>query len=379
MPKVAFVTNFIPIYRFPVFEPLTGISGLDFVIFSSMPLSDSCREAIANLPIKHTMGLNFPRITKHRGVGASQKEFASLPLNLALDLMGFRPNLIVSGDLGVRSFVCWCVARIIGARLVLWSEEIMTSGVGRSRPQQWLRRFLIRRADAFLAWGTPATAYLKSFNAPNARIFTCAQAVDNDFWIEQARTIDREETRTRLGFQGVVFLLVGRAVQLKGFQNFLAAWAGQSAAIHSKASAIIVGDGDYLVDLKGIAEDLNLKNVVFAGARTPPELARFYAAADIFVFPSLVDVWGLVVNEAMCFGLPILASKYAGASQGLIAGSAAGIVFDPNDAEEFAECLRAWSESPPRRAPKECQEILADISFKRSSEVIQQLIEAVAC
>src|ERR1700678_1117644 len=103
MPKVAFVTNFIPIYRFPVFEPLTRIDGLHFVIFSSMPLSSSCRQALENLPIKHYKGLNLSRITRHRSVGASQKEFTSLPLMLAFDLLRYRPNVIVSGDLGVRS------------------------------------------------------------------------------------------------------------------------------------------------------------------------------------------------------------------------------------------------------------------------------------
>jgi glycosyltransferase involved in cell wall biosynthesis len=120
-----------------------------------------------------------------------------------------------------------------------------------------------------------------------------------------------------------------------------------------------------------------LRNVHFAGARSGAELARFYAAADIFVFPSLEDVWGLVVNEAMCFGLPILASRYAGASQSLLADSRVGSVFDPADIDEFAARLRSWALAPPARAPDTCREVLKDVTFMASSAAIRRMVARV--
>jgi len=265
----------------------------------------------------------------------------------------------------------------LGARFVLWSEDIASSAGGRSRLQQRLRRFLVRRADAFLAWGAPAQSYLRGLNVPRQRIYTCAQAIDNDYWLHQARTLDRQEQRRALGFRAVTFLLVGRALPLKGFQNFLKAWSSLPQDLHARASAVLVGDGEYLPDLQELAGMLSLKNVTFAGAKSAHELARYYVASDIFVFPSLVDVWGLVVNEAMCFGLPILASQHAGASQALVANSGVGVIFNPSNIDEFASRLREWAERPPARDSTACHQILKDVTFNASSAAIQQMIDEV--
>jgi glycosyltransferase involved in cell wall biosynthesis len=321
--------------------------------------------------------VNLRYSTIHTSTGATQREFLAVPLSILADLIRYRPDVIVSGDLGLRSFVCWCAARLLGARFVLWSEDIASSAAGRSRLQQRLRRFLVGRADAFLAWGTPAQGYLSSLNVPRRKIFTCAQAIDNDYWVRKARALDRHEERQALGFKGVVFLLVGRALRLKGFQNFLHAWGALPEDLHARASAVVVGEGEYLPALQDLAGSLGLKNVTFAGAKSPDELARYYAASDIFVFPSLVDVWGLVVNEALCFGLPVLASRHAGASQALIAGSDVGVMFDPLDVEQFAARLGAWIENPPERAPAACRQALKDVTFAASSAAIQKMLDGV--
>jgi glycosyltransferase involved in cell wall biosynthesis len=378
MPRVAFVTNFIPIYRFPVYQMLIRQGGFDLKILTSMPLPLSCRDAVATLPIKYSASLNVPRSTKHRVSGGLQREFISIPLGWIRDLIVYRPDVIVAGELGIRSFVCWCAAKILGSKFVLSSEEISTSAMGRSKLQLRLRRFLVRRSDAFLAWGEPAKEYLLSMNIPASRVTTCAQAIDNEYWIGLAQLLNRASERNALGFYGTMFLLVGRAVQRKGFQNFIAAWSRLSAHHHSRACAVIVGDGDYLLDLKRLAADHRLTNIRFVGMKAAKELARYYSAADIFVFPSLEDVWGLVVNEAMCFGLPILASCYAGASQSFLADSKLGLVFNPADIHQFEQNLRKWIDSPPVRAPERCREALREVTFQKSCAAIREMMATMA-
>jgi glycosyltransferase involved in cell wall biosynthesis len=378
MPKVAFVTNFIPIYRFPVYQMLIRLGGFDLKILTSMPLSLSCRDAAAALPIKYSASLNVSRSTRHRVSGGRQQEFVSIPLGLIRDLIAYRPDVIVAGELGIRSLVCWCAAKILRSKFVLSSEEISTSAMGRSEPQRRLRRFLVRRADAFLAWGDPAKQYLLSLNIPAGRVSTCAQAIDNEYWIGLAKLLNRTTERNALGFEGTVFLLVGRAVQRKGFQNFIAAWSGLSAHHHSRACAVIVGDGDYLSELKRLAAEHGLTNIRFAGMKAAQELARYYSAADVFVFPSLEDVWGLVVNEAMCFGLPILASRYAGASQSFLVDPNLGLVLDPADIRQFEHTLRTWIDSPPARAPEACRRALREVTFQKSCTAIREMLAAVA-
>jgi glycosyltransferase involved in cell wall biosynthesis len=378
MRSVSFVTNIVPVYRYPIFGSLHRIGSFRFQILVTVPLSGSYREAVATLPMKHSASLNLHYTTNHESTGASQREPLSIPLAVVVDLIRYRPDIIVAGDLGVRSLLCWFTAKCIGSRFVLWCEDIASSANGRSNTQRRLRRFLVKRADAFLAWGEPAQRYIESFGVQRNRIFTCAQAIDNEYWLRQAQRLDRETERRALGLSGVVFLLVGRALPLKGFQNFLQAWSRLPKELHPKISAVLVGDGDFLHGLRTLAAERGLNNVKFVGAKPADELARFYAAADIFVFPSLVDVWGLVVNEAMCFGLPILASQHAGASQALVANSNIGVVFNPSDIDEFALRLRAWIDSPPLPDPQLCRQMLEKISFSASTAAIQQMVSRVA-
>jgi glycosyltransferase involved in cell wall biosynthesis len=377
MPKVVFVTNVVPIYRYPIFEQLARATEFRIQILVTVPLSVSCPEAVANLSMKYSVSLNVLRTTHHAASGALQREPFSIPFALIINLIRSRPDVIVAGDFGLRSAICWSAARLLGCRFVLSSEEIATSAAGRSRLQQWLRRFLVRRADAFLAWGDPARQLLVSMNAGESRIFGCAQAIDNEFWVRQAQSLDRQTERKSLGLNGVAFLLVGRALARKGFQNFLDAWSRLPQELHERICAVIIGDGDYLEHLKSAAAARGLRNVSFAGAKSAAQLARFYAAADIFVYPSLEDVWGLVVNEAMCFGLPILASQFAGASQSLVAGSNVGLVFNPADIDAFAVKLGEWARQPPAPAPEACRQILKNVTFDRSRQAIERMVADV--
>jgi glycosyltransferase involved in cell wall biosynthesis len=95
------------------------------------------------------------------------------------------------------------------------------------------------------------------------------------------------------------------------------------------------------------------------------------------VLPSLEDVWGLVVNEAMCFGLPVLASQFAGASQSLVTGSDVGVVFNPANIEEFSSRLWEWAEAPPPRAITACRRRLEHLTFDRSISALDEMIAQI--
>jgi len=377
-PKVAFVTNYVPIYRYPIYAMLRKSDDVLFKIFTTSPLAQSCREAIDGLPLKHSASFNLRRTTRHRLSGAVQHDPVSIPVGLLTDLIAFKPDVIVAGDLGVRSLICWIAAKLGNAKLVLSSEEISTSAQGRTKPQTRLRRFLIPRAHAFIAWGEPARGYLLSLDVPQSRVFCAAQAIDTSYWTALVRRFDRGAERAALSLDGVTFLLVGRAVQRKGFQNFLLAWSMLSTSSRSRACAVLVGDGEYLEELKRMARELSLANVAFVGAKGPEDLARYYAAADVFVMPSLEDVWGLVVNEALCAGLPILASRYAGAAQGLLRDSGRGLIIDPANISEFARKIHAWIDAPPPRFFDAGAPILQEVTFEKSFTAIRSMLSVTS-
>jgi glycosyltransferase involved in cell wall biosynthesis len=375
MRRVAVVTNEIPEYRYPIFKRLFDLRTLDLYFLLSLPIDRSCYSAQQHLPLKYSRSINVWFETRHRESGGTQREQMPIPVALLKDLLSLRPNVIIAGDFGARTIVCWLAAKLLHADFIIWSEEISSSALGRSRLQRGIRRFLPRRARACLAWGMPARDYLLSLGVKSNRVFLCAQAVDNDMWIQLAEETDRRQIRRELGFKGTVFLLVGRMIERKGFRNFIDAWLEASKRLQSPITAVIAGSGEQEDELKRRTRERGLTNVLFVGKLTPLELARYYASADIFVFPSLEDVWGLVVNEALCFGLPVMGSKFAGSTQALIANSDLGIVFDPSNHSEFAALLIELAASPPPINRERSRERLNGMTFDHSFRAIVEMLD----
>ncbi len=118
-----------------------------------------------------------------------------------------------------------------------------------------------------------------------------------------------------------------------------------------KSSLVFVGDG-YLRDkMEKYINDNNLENVFIMGFRNQSELPGFYAMSDVFVLPSKLEPWGLVVNEAMCFGLPVIVSDQVGASGDLVVDDENGYIFPACNINALTKSLtelfrRAVADSP---------------------------------
>ena len=93
------------------------------------------------------------------------------------------------------------------------------------------------------------------------------------------------------------------------------------------AGLIFLGDGELRRSLEAYAHERSLKNVRFVGFKNQTEMAPYYSMADVFVLPSGFEPWGLVVNEALCFGLPVITSDKVGATGDLVQEGVNGFVY----------------------------------------------------
>lgn len=373
--RIAILTNVILNYRFPVFKELANTPGWDLRIFLSQPLSKSDPAARERLPLHYSRTINLSLKTHHRIVDTEQREVLPLPLFLLWDLIRFRPDVIISGDMGIRSLLAYVVAFMLNVRFVIWSEEIRETAASISFLQRRLRSFLIPRASAYLAWGKPAVVYLDTWHVSPDRIYYCAQAVDNDFWMEKSSRCDRNSFRERLGLKGKVFLSVGQLIPRKGFDLLLKAWSRLPQNVRSENTIVIVGEGASQKILRELATQLDIRNILFVPRQTSEELAKYYAVADVLIFPSLVDVWGMVVNEALACGTPVLGSRFAGASQELINDSTIGELFDPLDANGFTALLHKWCMMNSNVSREQIQSRISACHFGISVSAIRKTVE----
>jgi glycosyltransferase involved in cell wall biosynthesis len=106
-----------------------------------------------------------------------------------------------------------------------------------------------------------------------------------------------------------------------------------------ETAVVFVGSGEQETALKAYVEQYRLPHVYFFGFRNQSELPKFYSVSDVFVLPSENESWGLVLNEVMCSGLPVIVSRGVGAATDLVRHGQNGFVYETGDEEALAGYL----------------------------------------
>lgn len=210
-------------------------------------------------------------------------------------------------------------------------------------------RALFRRVAAFLAIGTLNAQFYRQHGIPDNKIFLAPYSVDNAYFQERSHEWARHRAalRTQLGIHPnqTVFLFCGKLIGIKRPMDLLTAFARLPRA---ENHLIFVGDGDLRPTLEDHAA--RLANVTFAGFQNQSELPRWYTLADVLVLPSDFEPWGLVVNEAMNAGLPVIASDQVGAVPDLVQPGETGLVFPAGDVHTLSATMLSLSKRPALRA-----------------------------
>jgi glycosyltransferase involved in cell wall biosynthesis len=217
----------------------------------------------------------------------------------------------------------------------------------RSGWRQAVRDQILRAAyrfvDGFLAIGNANAEYYRWLGVPEEKIFSVPYTVDNARFSLSANCSagEREAVRDRYGLPAgtPVVLYASKLMPRKRPQDLL-----QAAALLRdegiKFHVLIVGTGEMETSLRRLADQLRLDNVSFGGFVNQSELPRVYAASDVFVLPSEDEPWGLIVNEVMCAGLPVVVSDEVGCTQDLVREGVNGVLFKARDVAALAGALR---------------------------------------
>lgn len=225
-----------------------------------------------------------------------------------------------------RAGLAWCRARRRSAVMMFDSRREDTDRAGW---REAIKRTIVRQFDAALVAGTPQRAYAVDLGIPASHVFQPVDVVDNARFARLAAEVDRPTDDARR------FLVVARLTPVKGLDVLLDAYARYRAAAEAPWALVVVGDGPERARLEALACD----GVTFAGFAQGDDLGAWYGRADALVLPSHKDTWGLVVNEAMAAGLPVIVSTGAGCAVDLVDEGANGWSVPPGDGAALADAL----------------------------------------
>ncbi|WP_168708939.1 glycosyltransferase family 4 protein [Metallibacterium scheffleri] len=260
-------------------------------------------------------------------------------LHWPLPSFGRRPDVLVSLYAEPVFILGWLVAKLRGAKTGFWAEVTFDRWIKRRAYKTWIKRWLFRRVDAIVTVGDDGRGFAERAGASVEKIFYAPHVIDVSHYANGARLArqNREQLRTDLGLHGTTFIYVGRLWWGKGLDYLLEAYEIVQARFSNEISLLLVGDGADEAKLRQLCIERGLRHVVFAGFKQKPEVPRYYASSDVFVFPTLGDPYGLVVDEAMACGLPVISTTAAGEIRDRIEEGVNGYIVPPEDSAALAE------------------------------------------
>jgi len=346
-PRLVVVTEIIAPYRIPAFNALARRPELELhVLFLSendpvlrqwRVYKDEIRFQYAVLPSwRHRLGKY--NVLINRGMQST--------------LNKIRPNVVMCG--GYNYFASWQSAFWAQSRripLLLWSESTALDERKRYRLVEFLKARFLSLCTAFVVPGKSSLQYLKDLGVSNHYIFTAPNSVDLSFFSKAAEAAqgDRSQVRRRLALPPRYFLYVGRLVRAKGVFDLLEAYSRLDDQLRSSIGLVFVGDGPARQEVMERASRVS-GEVRFYGFVHREGLPEFYASADALIFPTHSDTWGLVVNEAMSCGLPIIVTQVAGCVADLVEDNWNGFVIPPQNPEQLAEAMARLANDPALEA-----------------------------
>jgi 1,2-diacylglycerol 3-alpha-glucosyltransferase len=229
--------------------------------------------------------------------------------------------------------------------------------------REWAKGWWVRQHyDAAFVAGERTAAYLMRMGFPGERIWTGYDVVDNQAFAvgAAAACMEADSLRNVLGLPERYFLFVGRFAAEKNLPRLLEAYARyRQAAGRGAWSLVLVGSGPQELVLRAQAEEL--RDVVFVGFQQGDAVPAYYGLASCLVLPSVSETWGLVVNEAMAAGLPVLVSQRCGCVPELVRPGVNGYVCDPLDTDGMARFLGVMSSetADARRMSEASRQIVA--------------------
>ncbi|GAB2542530.1 glycosyltransferase family 4 protein [Spirosoma aerophilum] len=256
----------------------------------------------------------------------------------------FKPDVItITGYYDPAQVLLLCWAKWKGIKVVLQNESTAVDHL-RGGWKEQAKRWIMQRCDGFFCFGSQSADYLLQLGVPPSRILLRKNAVDNHALrsIYEKTLPNRESIQRDMQLRAKNFIFVGRLIDVKNLPVLVDAFdQALKRTIHpSEWGLILLGDGSEYESLLKQINGLTLANqVTILPSRPWFRVPEVLALSDVLVLPSRSEPWGLVVNEAMACGMPVIVSDRCGCVKDLVHQEKNGFVFDPDQPAQLTQYL----------------------------------------
>ena len=260
---------------------------------------------------------------------------------------------VFTGYMCATFWVAFLAAKVFGTPLIYGTDATTLNPVDgrtwKAKAKKCFWPWLFQRADAVIAPSSGTAALIASLGIPGDRIRLMPYVVDNDWWIERAALVDRAAVRKRWDVpeHASVILFCAKLQPWKRPQDLLEAFG---RAVIPDSYLVYAGDGSMRKELENTAAKMGLRQRVrFLGFVNQSALPDVYRSSDVMVLPSEYEPFGVVVNEAMLCGCPVIVSDRVGARFDLVREGETGAVYPYGDVAMLTSCLQQMLSNPSLR------------------------------
>lgn len=310
--KICLITNIPVPYRLPIFEILAKKLGNNFLVMYCAK-SESNRNWDFN-------NFNFNYLFLNENVKAKNDGFNYIHNNLDIfsKLKKFNPDVVITTGFNPTHLYAWLYSKLFFKKHIPMTDGWLYSEKNLSQLHKFIRKFVFNTSNSFIGASKNSIKLYESYGVQRERIFQSHLCIDNKKFENSNKFNDRKyhimfsgqltERKIPFFFCDIVEKLSKRIDNLK---------------------VLILGSGPLEKEI--LAKLNNLKiDYTYPGFVSQEELPKYYSDSKLFLFTTKLDAWGVVVNESMASGTPVITTPYAGVINDLVLDSKNGYILDIN-------------------------------------------------
>lgn len=268
-------------------------------------------------------------------LGYVVKGIRSIPWRLTYRLHLLRPDIVIVCN-AVQLLFSLPIKWLFGMRISLIVEDTPHSTRNLKGLRRTLKRKIYQLADAYFPFSNDAQRFLADFGISKQQVHQSSWSLDMTVFRPSDTAVMVRGVPSEHKKKTVLF--VGQLVPGKGILNLLEGWKQLDKGVRDSSRLLVVGDGPQRDSVVKYIEDNNLEGVYVLGQRPYSEVRQLYQNSDLFVLPTLQDLFSLTVLEAMACGCAVITTVFNGARE--LINDGCGWIIDPTRSGALSSVLK---------------------------------------